>query len=250
MQQISFSELAYAHKKHNLPVAIMSLCLIVLACGDKDKPTRSKEPSAKLTASALQVASRANDQEPRHVRFLRPPTYADCLANGLMRPANTVSGASKIYWIDADSRKIQRANLDGCDVEDLVTGLNLPLGIALDVTGGKMYWTDKGTDKIHRSNLDGSNIEDLITGLEEPRRVALDLSGGKIYWADATTDKIQRADLDGANVEDLVTGLLEPRGLALDVEGGKMYWTDRSANKIQRADLDGVRCRRSRHRTE
>ena len=151
-----------------------------------------------------------------------------------------VSGASKIYGIDAYLRKIQRANLDGSDVEDLVTGLNQPLGIALDVAGGKMYWTDKGTDKIHRSNLDGSNIEDLISsGLKEPRRVALDLTGGMMYWADATTDKIQRATLNGANIENLVTGLVEPRGLALNVEEGKMYWTDRSANKIQRADLDG-----------
>ena len=151
-----------------------------------------------------------------------------------------VSGASKIYWIDADSRKIQRSDLDGSNVEDLVTGLSAPVGLALDVAGGKMYWTDKGTDRIHRSNLDGSDIEDLITtGLREPRRVALDLTGGKIYWADATTDKIQRADLGGANIEDLVTGLVEPRGLALDVAGGKIYWTDRSANKIQRADLDG-----------
>ena len=150
-----------------------------------------------------------------------------------------VSGAVKMYWIDADSRKIQRANLDGSNVEDLVTGLNLPLGIALDVAGGKMYWTDKGTDIIHRADLDGSNVEDLVTGLREPRRVALDLAGGKIYWADATTDKIQRADLDGSHIEDLVTGLAEPRGLALDVSGGKMYWTDRSAKKIQRANLDG-----------
>ncbi len=151
-----------------------------------------------------------------------------------------VSGASKIYWIDADSRKIQRSDLDGSNVEDLVTGLSAPVGLALDVAGGKMYWTDKGTDRIHRSNLDGSDIEDLITtGLREPRRVALDLTGGKIYWADATTDKIQRADLGGAHIEDLVTGLVEPRGLALDIAGGKIYWTDRSANKIQRADLDG-----------
>ncbi len=133
-----------------------------------------------------------------------------------------VSGAVKMYWIDADSRKIQRANLDGSNVEDLVTGLNLPLGIALDVAGGKMYWTDKGTDIIHRADLDGSNVEDLVTGLREPRRVALDLAGGKIYWADATTDKIQRADLDGSHIEDLVTtGLREPRGLALELAGAK-----------------------------
>ena len=151
-----------------------------------------------------------------------------------------VSQAVKIYWTDAYAQKIQRADLDGSNVEDLVTGLNEPIGLTLDVMGGKMYWTDKGTDKIHRANLDGSQVEDLVAGLREPRRVALDLAGGKMYWADATTDKIQRANLEGTDIEDLVTGLVEPRGLALDIPGGRMYWTDRSAHRIQRANLDGT----------
>ena len=60
-------------------------------------------------------------------------------------------------------KKIQRANLDGSHIEDLVTqGLEGPTGIALDVVGGKMYWTDSGTEKIQRANLDGSHIEDLV----------------------------------------------------------------------------------------
>ena len=40
---------------------------------------------------------------------------------------------------------IQRANLDGSAVEDLViTSLDNPYGIALVVAGGKIYWTDAG----------------------------------------------------------------------------------------------------------
>ncbi|MCZ6681046.1 MAG: hypothetical protein O7E52_27820 [Candidatus Poribacteria bacterium] len=38
----------------------------------------------------------------------------------------------KIYWTDALTRKIQRANLDGTNIEDLVTGLVTPRFIALD----------------------------------------------------------------------------------------------------------------------
>ena len=67
-----------------------------------------------------------------------------------------------IYWTDWGVDKIQRANLDGSNVEDLVTtGLRVPWGIALDIAGGKMYWTD--FNKIQRANLDGSNVEDLVT---------------------------------------------------------------------------------------
>ncbi len=82
-----------------------------------------------------------------------------------------------MYWTDRRTDKIQRANLDGSHVEDLVTGgLDKPNGLALDVSGGKMYWTDAGANKIQRANLDGSNVEDLLTGadgLVDPSGVAV-----------------------------------------------------------------------------
>ena len=154
--------------------------------------------------------------------------------------------APPIYWTDSGTDKIQRANLDGSNVQDLVIrehGLSWPQGIALDVAEGKMYWTDSGTDKIQRANLDGSNVQDLVIrehGLSWPQGIALDVAEGKMYWTDSGTDKIQRANLDGSNVQDLVTrGLRYPSGIALDVAEGKMYWTDSITEKIQRANLDG-----------
>ncbi len=155
--------------------------------------------------------------------------------------SSTGGSTPKMYWPDSVTDKIQRANLDGSNVEDLVTtGLSDPDGIAMDAAGGKIYWTDTLTDKIQRANLDGSNIEDLITeGLGDPNIIALDISGGKMYWTDWIMNKIQRANLDGSNIEDLVTELGDPRGLALDVVGGKIYWTDVGTSKIQRANLDG-----------
>ena len=55
------------------------------------------------------------------------------LALGLVNPQD--AGASdKMYWTDDITAKIQRANLDGSSVEDLVTtGLSGPFGIALDL---------------------------------------------------------------------------------------------------------------------
>ena len=62
-----------------------------------------------------------------------------------------------------------------------MTGLDSPMGIALDVGGGQMYWTD-GRDKIQRANLDGSGVTDLATGLYDPTGIALDLDAGHIYF--------------------------------------------------------------------
>ncbi len=158
------------------------------------------------------------------------------------QPDPQPSGTSKLYWSDWGTDKIQRADLDGSNVQDLVSGagLNGPDGLSLDLSGGKIYWADAGTNKIQRANLDGSGVEDLVTGLGIPYGLALDVSGGKMYWTNRQTNKIQRANLDGSGSEDLVTsGLTFPGALALDVSGGKMYWTNPGARKIQRADLGG-----------
>ena len=129
-----------------------------------------------------------------------------------------MSQMPQMYWTHQTDEtegtgKIQRANLDGSDIETLISGLDKPFGLALDVTGGKVYWT--GWDKIQRANLDGSNIEALVTeedGLGFPASpLVLDVSGGKMYWTVWGTGsglaRIQCANLDGSNVEDVVIGL-------------------------------------------
>ena len=146
--------------------------------------------------------------------------------------------AGKMYWADTGSGEIRRANLDGTAVESLVTDLDAPEGMALDVAGGKVYWTEAPSEKIRRANLDGTEVEDLVTS-SHPRAIALDVGGGKMYWTDVF-DGILRANLDGMEVEVLVTELDAPEGMALDVVVGKMYWTDAGTDTIQRANLDGT----------
>ena len=167
------------------------------------------------------------------------------LPPGIGQPVGAAGTAvSRIYWTDPVAGKIQRANLDGSGIQDLLTRLKLPFAIALDMAGGKIYWTDWGGDSaaglIQRANLDGSNIQDLVTGLNRPFAIALDRAGGKIYWTGEDTRDtglIQRANFDGSGIQDLVTGLSGlAGGILLDVAAGKIYWTH---GKIQRANLDG-----------
>ena len=144
-----------------------------------------------------------------------------------------------MYWADWNSGKIQRAKLDGTNLQDLVTGLASPRDIALDIAGNKMYWVDAGANKVQRANLDGTNVEDLVNTQGRPFGVAVDTTNRKLYWSIWEPGKIRRADLDGSNVEDFVTGLSEPEDIDLDLSRGKIYWTDTVTNKIQRANLDG-----------
>ena len=52
----------------------------------------------------------------------------------LRRPADLAVDAAggKLYWTDWLTGKVQRANLDGSRVEDLVTGLRFPDAVALE----------------------------------------------------------------------------------------------------------------------
>ncbi len=101
---------------------------------------------------------------------IAPAQAVDCNGNGV---PDAVDLAGKMYWTDSATKKIQRANLDGSNVEDLVTtGLTALVGIAVDPAAGKMYWTDAFTDKIQRADLDGSNVQDLVTDLSSPSGIA------------------------------------------------------------------------------
>ena len=145
-----------------------------------------------------------------------------------------------MYWASWGLSSIQRAKLDGTNLQNLVTGLTWPRDVALDIVGNKMYWVDAGANKVQRANLDGSNVEDLVNTQGQPFGVAVDTTNGKLYWSTWNPGKIRRANLDGTNVEDFVTGLSEPEDIDLDLSRGKIYWTDTVTNKIQRANLDGT----------
>ena len=138
------------------------------------------------------------------------------LIKGLKAPSEIALDveSGKVYWTEQSST-IRRANLDGSNIETLVTGLSHPTGIA--VGDGKLYWTtqpSENTGKIQRANLNGSNVRSLATVASLPRDIVVDRVARKLYWANAL-GSIQRADLDGQNVQTLATGLSAPAHLAL-----------------------------------
>jgi DNA-binding beta-propeller fold protein YncE len=151
----------------------------------------------------------------------------------------------KVYWTDTGNDNIRRANLDGSNAEVLVTGVDWPMGLALDPVGGKMYWTNGiSVNKISRANLDGTGVEDLLTGMADPRGIALDVAAGKMYFSSEDNDLIRRANLDGTGIETILSDVPFCTHLDLDLTAGKIYWTDIHTGfgdgTISRANLDGT----------
>jgi hypothetical protein len=82
-----------------------------------------------------------------------------------------------MYWTDIATHSISCANLDGSDTDTLVTGLETPTTINLDLAARKMYWTnawDGGLNNmIQRANLDGSGVEAIVSGTDVPWGIAV-----------------------------------------------------------------------------
>ncbi len=120
----------------------------------------------------------------------------------------------KIYWttsLTAETGEIRRADLDGSDIEVLVTGYGKPSRIALDPAGGKIYWTDFVLDIVVRANLNGTAIENLyVVGANlNPDGITLDLAAGKVYWGQSYASnraRIMRMNLNGSNPEEVLGG--------------------------------------------
>ncbi len=168
---------------------------------------------------------------------------------------------NKVYWSDRGdvanevvSPKIMRANLDGSDVETLVSDdLISPVGMVLDTANGKMYFTDRFANNIKRANLDGSDVEIVVKDTEYPVDLLIDFETRLIYWTTREPGGVLRADMDGSEIDGktltpIVTGLSIPIGITMDRENRKLYYSDvilsPPSGYIWESDMDGSHARK------
>ena len=167
--------------------------------------------------------------------------------------ANTTVKHPRIYWTDAGTQTIQCSDLNGDNVENVITsGLTTPFAISVDPGARKIYWADSGTTppKIKRSDFDGSNVEELITsGLNQPFGIAVDYINSYLFWTDAFNDAVYRSPLPPLTTDTIVYELLNntndgvdaPRGIDVDMQHGYFYWSEMgTAKRIRKSSFDGT----------
>ncbi|MBW8886670.1 MAG: 3-hydroxyacyl-CoA dehydrogenase [Fibrobacteres bacterium] len=165
----------------------------------------------------------------------------------------------KAYWSDRDGLKIQRCNLDGSQNEVLISGVDHPVGMALDTAGGVFYFSEKDGGTLKRAPMamppagqtaaKRTDVETLISGLDQPIDVGIDLGKKQIYWTDRDEGTVHRAGIEipagqtaatRKDIETLMRGLNTPIGIALDLAGGKLFTTESGTGAVWRANLDGT----------
>src|SRR5438045_2911649 len=94
------------------------------------------------------------------------------MTDALVPQARTESSRSaatgRLFVLELSGGRIHSMNLDGSDRKVIVTGCDMPDGVAVDVAAGHIYWTNMGINpaandgSIERADLDGSNRKVIV----------------------------------------------------------------------------------------
>ena len=138
------------------------------------------------------------------------------------QPVGIAVDDSHIYWTDHATYSVGRANLDGTDVTQLITGSSDTWFTGIAVGADQLYWADE-FGSIGRSDLDGGGVEPSFIRRTTYSGLAVDAD--HIYWGRAKgclyavdcSSSIARANLDGSGIEkDFLTNVGAADGMAVD----------------------------------
>ena len=148
---------------------------------------------------------------PRGARVLLPILALTVCASLLLLAAPRAEAF--IYWTDAGTQSIGRANLDGTDANvSFIAGITDPGAIAVDDT--YIYWAHRSGSGIGRARLDGTGVDpDFIPDSGPYVVTGLCVNKEHLFWVtrkanimdrnneDWYYDRIYRADVDGTDVQ-------------------------------------------------
>ncbi len=154
----------------------------------------------------------------------------------------------KLYWTDPNLQVIKRSNVDGSNVETIISVPRDYAYLAASQSLGKIFFSvGAPTPQLWSADFNGGNQTLLATfdDANYTRGLTFSPSNSKLYWSSshgyvAGNGKIRSANANGSSVTDILS-LTEryPYGMALD-GAGKMYWADTvDETRIERANLDG-----------
>lgn len=152
------------------------------------------------------------------------------------------SVGEKIYFTDFEIEnegKIWRMNVDGTNLETIVSGITDPYSIAVNAKAGKIYWADDAGN-ISRANLDGTDLERQFIHIDGGwmRGVVYNNKTEVIYFGEINNEDIYSAKSDGTGVGKIISGTYG-YSIFMDEVNEKLYYEDQNEEAIMQCNLDG-----------
>jgi hypothetical protein len=165
----------------------------------------------------------------------------------------------KLYMGDREGSKVWRSDMDGSNLEVLVSGheIRQVVGVAADPTVNHFYFSDRNGKKLFRAPMemkagqthaDRDDLELLYVDTASnamPLDLELDLKSRTLYWTDRQQDKVFAMGMDLPAGEDAMTrtdvktvamGLNDVIGLGYDHQDGVLFATHSRAVSRMKAD--------------
>ncbi|HYG49572.1 MAG TPA: T9SS type A sorting domain-containing protein, partial [Flavobacteriales bacterium] len=142
-----------------------------------------------------------------------------------------------VYWGNSPDGKIIRADLDGSNQVDVLTGLGYVRDVDIDVENGLIFFGQTiftGSKGLYKANMDGTGLTALMPSTD-PTSLGLDIKNEKVYYQDVT--EMRRINYDGTS--DISIAYNSPTGFFVDTVNSYVFVGHNVLNKISRMDLDG-----------
>ena len=144
-----------------------------------------------------------------------------------------------VYWTNANTGSIGRANQDGGGANQFfITGCTHPLAVTVD--DQYIYWSNESKQAIGRANLDGTGVDqEFVKGVSD-WIYGLTVTDDYIFWT--TPDAVLgRANIDGTGVRNSFLSSPDESGWDVYAYGKYVYWSfnDGLYKGLHRAKLDG-----------
>ena len=145
------------------------------------------------------------------------------------------TSAGKLYWGERKEDALYRSDLNGSNIETVVSDATNYRGLAIDPLAEKLYWGQQTSLMIARANADGTGGRQNLLAIDNGG-IAID-PGASLMYLDSA-EGVRRANLDGS---DLTDPLFSRRGADIEVDlfQGKLYGVD-GDDTLWRANTDGT----------
>jgi len=147
-----------------------------------------------------------------------------------------------IYWASRYTHGIFKSDAEGNNIRQIVSGLTIPIGLAIDEKRGRIYWADWLQEPVQSGNiayasLEGHDKKNIVTeGLRSGGHILIDPINDKLYISDIFGGQILRTDMEGKNIEHIANSD-QAEQLVIDYKNNNLIWADVGKDTISSVNL-------------